>query len=141
MTRCGGCRRTTAGWAGSCAGGRSSRRGRSALSSRCPNTAVYQVQSPRQVCGREVASLQAALASLSTQYNQLKVASAGLVSESEEMRAAGRRREEDARQAELLNEELTRELADLAVRHRNIEAERRATETKLNQTLPQLVVS
>ena len=63
------------------------------------------------------------------------------MSESEEMRAAGRRREEDARQAELLNEELTRELADLAVRHRNIEAERRATETKLNQTLPQLVLS
>ena len=75
---------------------------------------------------------------MSKQYNQLRVASEGLLYENRDMKENIHKKETGLDNTKQLVDELHSEIRDLSNRLRGLEADKRNTEMKLNETLPEL---
>ena len=75
---------------------------------------------------------------MSKQYNQLRVASEGLLYENRDMKENIHKKETGLDNTKHLVDELHSEIRDLSNRLRGLEADKRNTEMKLNETLPEL---
>merc|ERR1712242_92911 len=72
------------------------------------------------------------------QYNQLKVASEGLLNENEELKDSLRRRDNDLKNSEDLIGDLQTEVRDLSSKMGTLETERKKTQEKLDEVLPEV---
>ena len=97
-----------------------------------------EITNIKYVYDQEIDSLKDVLDGLSKQYNQLRVASEGLVYENREMRENVSKKESGLDSTKFLVDELHSEIRDLSNKLRNLEAEKRKTEITLNETLPEL---
>jgi len=87
---------------------------------------------------QEIDSLKEALHGITQQFNQLKVASDGLLSDNEEMRTVVSRREAELSASSAEAAMLEREAGELAAELRSREAEGRRAEEQLAQTQPEV---
>ena len=99
----------------------------------------HEVTNVKHVYDQEIESLKDALDGLSKQYNQLKVASEGLLHENEDMKENLRRKENDLRDSQKLINDLRKELEDLSNSLRNMEMDKRVAENKMNETYPEVL--
>ena len=99
----------------------------------------HEVTNVKHVYDQEIESLKDALDGLSKQYNQLKVASEGLLHENEDMKENLRRKENDLGDSQQMINDLRRELEDLSNKLRNMEIDKRMTDNKLNETFPEVL--
>jgi lamin B len=99
----------------------------------------HEVTNVKHVYDQEIESLKVALDGLSKQYNQLKVASEGLLHENEDMKENLRRKENDLRDSQKLINDLRKELEDLSNSLRNMEIDKRVAENKMNETYPEVL--
>ena len=99
----------------------------------------HEVTNVKHVYDQEIESLKDALDGLSKQYNQLKVASEGLLHENEDMKENLRRKENDLRDSQKLINDLRKELEDLSNSLRNMEIDKRVAENKMNETYPEVL--
>jgi len=97
-----------------------------------------EVTSVKVVYDQEIDSLKTALQGISQQYNQLRVASDGLMVENEEMRGNIMRRDAEISESNAELAALQREAAELATELRVREAEGRRAEEQLAQTAPEV---
>ena len=99
----------------------------------------HEVTNVKHVYDQEIESLKDALDGLSKQYNQLKVASEGLLHENEDMKENLRRKENDLRDSQKLINDLRKELEDLSNSLRNMEIDKRVAKNKMNETYPEVL--
>jgi len=99
----------------------------------------HEVSNVKHVYDQEIESLKNALDGLSKQYNQLKVASEGLLTENEDMKENLRRKETDLRDSQHLINDLRKELEDLSKALRTMEIDKRVAENKMNEVYPEVL--
>merc|ERR1712241_650424 len=97
-----------------------------------------EVTNVKQIYDNEIDSLKDALDGLSKQYNQLKVASEGLLNENEELKDTLRRKDADLEASSGLITGMQDELRDLSNQMGNLENERKKTQDKLDEVLPEV---
>jgi len=97
-----------------------------------------EVSNVKQIYDTEIDSLKDALDGLSKQYNQLKVASEGLLNENEELKDTLRRKDADLEASSGLITGMQDELRDLSNQMGNLENERKKTQDKLDEVLPEV---
>merc|ERR1712142_1241607 len=98
----------------------------------------HEVSNVKHVYDQEIESLKDALDGLSKQYNQLKVASEGLLSENEDMKENLRRKETELRDSQHLINDLRKELEELSKSLRTMEIDKRVAENKMNEVYPEV---
>ena len=99
----------------------------------------HEVSNVKHVYDQEIESLKDALDGLSKQYNQLKVASEGLLTENEDMKESLRRKETDLRDSQHLINDLRKELEELSKTLRTMEIDKRVAENKMNEVYPEVL--
>ena len=97
-----------------------------------------EVSNVKQIYDSEIESLKDALDALSKQYNQLKVASEGLLNENEELKDTLRRKDNDMKNSDNLINDLQTEVRDLTNKMGSLENERKKTQEKLDEVLPEV---
>ena len=97
-----------------------------------------EVSNLKQIYDSEIESLKDALDALSKQYNQLKVASEGLLNENEELKDTLRRKDNDMKNSDNLINDLQTEVRDLSNKMGSLENERKKTQEKLDEVLPEV---
>ena len=97
-----------------------------------------EVTNIKYVYDQEIDSLKEVLDGLSKQYNQLRVASEGLLYENREMKENIYKKETGLDSTKQLVDELHSEIRDLSNKLRSLETEKRKTDEKLNETYPEL---
>ena len=97
-----------------------------------------EVTNVKQIYDNEIDSLKDALDGLSKQYNQLKVASEGLLNENEELKDTLRRKDNDLKNSGDLINGLQEEVRDLSNKLGGLENERKKTQERLDEVLPEV---
>lgn len=97
-----------------------------------------EVTNVKQIYDSEIDSLKDALDGLSRQYNQLKVASEGLLSENEDLKDTLRRKDSDLNSTGEVVSGLQEEIRTLTNRMSDIEGQRKKTQDRLDEVLPEL---
>lgn len=97
-----------------------------------------EVTNVKQIYDGEIDSLKDALDGLSRQYNQLKVASEGLLSENEDLKDTLRRKDNDLNNSGEVVSGLQEEIRQLTNRMSDIENQRKKTQDRLDEVLPEL---
>merc|ERR1719239_300049 len=97
-----------------------------------------EVTNVKQIYDNEIDSLKDALDGLSRQYNQLKVASEGLLSENEDLKDTMRRKDNDLKNTGDIINGLQEEIRQLTNRLGEMENQRKKTQERLDEVLPGL---
>merc|ERR1711971_1471594 len=97
-----------------------------------------EVSNVKQIYDSEIDSLKDALDGLSKQYNQLKVASEGLLNENEELKDTLRGKDNDLKNSGDLINGLQEEVRDLSNKLGGPENERKKTQERLDEVLPEV---
>ena len=97
-----------------------------------------EVTNVKQIYDNEIDSLKDALDGLSRQYNQLKVASEGLLSENEDLKDTMRRKDNDLKNTGDIVSGLQDEIRQLTNRLGEMDNQRKKTQERLDEVLPEL---
>jgi lamin B len=97
-----------------------------------------EVTNVKQIYDTEIDSLKEALDGLSRQYNQLKVASEGLLNENEDLKDTLRRKDNDLRNTGDIVSSLQDEVRQLNSRLGDMENAKKKTQEKLDEVLPEI---
>ena len=97
-----------------------------------------EVTNVKQIYDGEIDSLKDALDGLSRQYNQLKVASEGLLSENEDLKDTLRRKDNDLNNTGEVVSGLQEEIRQLTNKMSDIESQRKKAQDRLDEVLPEL---
>ncbi|XP_023346890.1 lamin-L(I) [Eurytemora carolleeae] len=97
-----------------------------------------EVTNVKQIYDHEIDSLKDALDGLSRQYNQLKVASEGLLSENEDLKDTLQRKDNDLKNTGEVISGLQDEIRQLTSRLGDLDNQRKKTQDRLDEVLPEL---
>ena len=97
-----------------------------------------EVTNVKQIYDSEIDSLKEALDGLSRQYNQLKVASEGLLNENEDLKDTLRRKDNDLKNTGGIVSGLQEEVRQLTNRLGDMENAKKKTQEKLDEVLPEI---
>lgn len=97
-----------------------------------------EVTNVKQLYDNEIDSLKDALDGLSRQYNQLKVASEGLLNENEDLKDTLRRKDNDLKNTGDIVTGLQEEIRQLTNRLGEMDNQRKKTQERLDEVLPEL---